>query len=291
MQRRSWPAALGLAALWGLSFLFLRELVDGFGWALAALLVCLVVALGVGVVEWSRAGRWTLGGSPDRVLVLALSICVQNVGLCLALDRLGVALAAIVLGATPLFATLTGQVWGVDRITGRAAIGLMVGLVGLVMVVVFPVHGDSWAFIAGMLAGLIGALAAAFSTRYSMLRLGGRPAASANANLAATVFTVPVVLFAGPAGAGSWGAYLTLALVGIIAAVIGPLFGVRREDGRPGRESVVKTVGVVIAAVIGMVVRGEQLSFAQFMGLLLMMAGTVLVLELVPNRVLARWRR
>jgi drug/metabolite transporter (DMT)-like permease len=291
MQRRSWPIACGLATLWGLSFLFLHGLVGGFGWPLAALLVSLVVGLGVGVVAWVGSGGWSPGGSPNHLFVLAVAVAIQNIGLCLALDRLGVSLAAIVLAATPLFATLTGQVWGIDRITGAAAIGLVVGFVGLLLVVVFPAQGDSWAFIAGVLAGLISALAAAFSTRYSALRLGARPAASANANLLAALFTLPLVLIVGSPGGGNIGGYLTLVLLGLIAAAVGPLFGVRLPTGRPERASVVKTAGVVIATLIGVVALGERLSVAQVFGLLLMVIGTLLVLELLPGSVLARWRR
>ncbi|MCA0294185.1 MAG: DMT family transporter [Actinobacteria bacterium] len=291
MQRRSWPIAVGLSALWGLSFLFLRGLVDGFGWPLASLLVCLCVGAGVGVVARLKNGRWSAGGPPGQLLVLAVSIAVQNGGLCLALDQLGVSVAAIVLGATPLFATVIGQAWGIDRITGRAAIGLVVGFVGLVLVVVFPLQGDSWASISGMFAGLVGALAAAFTMRYSALHLGSRPAASSTANLLAAVLTVPAVLLVGAPGHGSYGPYLTLLLLGLIAAAVGPLFGVRANDGRPAGESMVKTAGMVLAVLIGLVALGERLSAAQGLGLLLMVAGTVLVLELVPAWVLARLRR
>lgn len=291
MERRSWPIAVGLSALWGLSFLFLRGLVDAFGWPLASLLVCLCVAVSVGVVARFRNRRWSLGGPPGQLLVLAVSIAVQNGGLCLALDRLGVSVAAMLLGATPLFATVLGQLWGIDRLTERSTIGLVAGFVGLVLVVVFPLQGDSWASITGMLAGLIAALAAAFTGRYSAVQLGSRPAASATANLLAAVLTVPAVLMVSSSGHASFGPYLTLVLLGVIAAAVGPLFGVRSEDGRPARESLVKTAGMVLAAVIGVVALGEQLSAAQAIGLVFMVAGTALMLELVPAWVLARLRR
>jgi drug/metabolite transporter (DMT)-like permease len=281
----------GLAALWGLSFLFVHGLVDSFGWALAAALLPLIVAGALALVGRRANGRFTLGGSRMQVLTLGLAVAVQNVGLCLALSQLGVALTAVVLGAMPLFSTLTGQVWGLDRITGLTSVGLAAGFVGLLLVVAFPAQGDSWAFIAGCLAALLSALAAAFATRYAALRLGGSPAGMASGHVLAALITVPVVLFAGSTVRAGLGGFLTLGLVGLLAAGIGPLFGTEMPHGRPGRATALKTAGILVAVAAGIALVGERISGAQVFGMLLMMAGTLLVLELVPSPLFARWRR
>lgn len=289
MQQRSWPAPVGLAVLWGLSFLFLRGMVAGVGWALGALLISLVVAAAMAVVSYRGTGRLGLGGSPTQILVLGAAITAQNVGLCVALDQGGVALTAIVLGSVPLFATLTGQVWGIDRITAVGALGLGVGFLGLLLVVAFPAQGDTWAFIAGILAALIGSLAAAFGTRYASVRLGGRPQALASSSFLAALLTVPLVLIVG-LRPGNVGTYLTLLLVGMVAALVGPLFGVRSSDGAPEQASVVKAGGTVVAMLAGVVVAGERLAGVQLLGMVLMIVGTLFVLDVLPTRLRVPWR-
>jgi len=86
---------------------------------------------------------------------MGAGIAVQMIGLTIAVAHLGTALAAAAVGTVPLFAAVIGQMWGLERITGTVAAGLVTGFVGIVVVVLFPAGGISWDFIIGMFAGLL----------------------------------------------------------------------------------------------------------------------------------------
>ncbi len=213
----------GLTLLWGLSFILIRSVIGGFGWAPAISLGCLLIGLTV-------AGLAVLGGQQldlrlrwRRMLLLGAGLAVELIGLSLAVDRLGTTLAAAVVGTIPLFGTLIGQMWGFERITGRAAIGLVVGFVGIILVLLFPAAGISWDFIAGMFAGLLSAIAGAVSSRYAVARLSDTGPAElvSAAFLTAAVLTAPLAwLFPGPGGAGlvDW---LGLLVLGVVLGGVG----------------------------------------------------------------------
>jgi drug/metabolite transporter (DMT)-like permease len=110
--------------------------------------------------------------SPSRVL-LGAGLAVHLIGLAVAVDRLGTALAAVAVGTLPLFMTVIGQMWGLERITGRLVGGLATGFVGIMLVLLFPAGGISWDFIVGMFAGLLSALAGALTSRYAVARISG----------------------------------------------------------------------------------------------------------------------
>lgn len=291
MPQGRWPAHVGLSLLCGLTFILAHDIVSGFGWAPAAALGSVAVAVALAVVARLSGRRLSMPTHAGRLVILGAAVTVQNLGVCLALDRLGLALTAIGLGAIPLFATLIGQVWGMDRITGVAAAGLAVGFVGLLLVVVFPSEGDSWAFISGMLACLLAALAAAFAARYAAVRFPGRPEAPISAHLMAALVALPLALTFGRMGSGSAWNYVALILFTVLVALGGPVLDVRLPaEGQATRSNRVKTAGVVVAALAGVLLYGDRLSVGEAFGALLLVAGAALVLDLLPRGASARWR-
>ncbi|CAL8978481.1 hypothetical protein PROP_02486 [Propionicimonas sp. T2.31MG-18] len=290
MPPRNWPRFAGLAALWGASMVALWIAVGGLGWALAAVLQCLVVAATVALASRGAGARVRLGGPAVPVLVTALALAVQSAGLAVALGRLGVAPAVLVLSAMPLFAALTGQVWGIDRITGVTAAGLGVGFLGLLFVVAFPADGDSWAFITGVLCGLASALAAAFVSRYGPRRLGADPGRAVTANLLAAAVLSPWLVVAG-IGMPGLGEVAALGLIALAAVGIAPILIVPPRDAAAARfTSGVKLTGMVLALGVGLVALGDRLTALQVVGAVLVLCGTLLVSALLPPRLLRRWR-
>jgi drug/metabolite transporter (DMT)-like permease len=291
MPQGSWTAHAVLSLAWGLSFVFGLGVVGGFGWAAAAMLTSAVVALGIAVA--ARLGGHPLSVRPGlrRATVLGAWLAVQSLGMCLALSQLGLSLTAIVLGTTPLFASVIGQMWGVERITPTGVLGLVVGFLGLLLVVLFPAHGDGWDFIAGMLACLLSAFAAAFATRYADQRLPRRPGPVATAHVLAAAIAAPVALLSG----GSWPTsplgFASLVGLALVVTLAGPTLYARMADGTGVATAGVKTAGMVLAMLVGVVFLGEGLSFGQVVGMLFVLIGAGLVLGLVPTQSFARWSR
>ena len=285
MPNRSWPAHAALSVLWGLAITLVCGVVLGFGWAAAATLTSLSAAVAITASVRLDGRRLARPTHIRQMVILAGAVAVQNVGLCFALAHVGIALSAIVLGSMPLFATLFGQIWGVERITAAAAGGLATGFTGLLLVVVFPVQGDSWAFLTGIFAALLSAVAGGFAIRYGTLRLAGEPGVAVGSHVIAGLATLPLVfVFGGPRGGSVW-AYLALAALVVVIGLASPVLDLHMpRSGQGARAGMVKTLGLVVAAIVGVLFLGEQVDFGQVVGMLLLVLGAALVLELLPSR-------
>jgi drug/metabolite transporter (DMT)-like permease len=294
MQHRSSPAYVGLTVLWGLSFVLVNAVVGGFGWAPAVSLSCLLIGATVAALAVLKGATLRYRLRWKRLVLMGAGIAVQLIGLTIAVAHLGTALAAAAVGTVPLFAAVIGQMWGLERITGTAAAGLVTGFIGIVVVVLFPAGGISWDFIIGMFAGLLSAIAGAMSSRYAVARLSASgPAELVSATfLVAGVLTAPLaLLFPGPGNADlrHWAG---LVLLGVVLGGVGYTMelGLRESVGAPFASSA-RSGATIVAVFLGIVFLRESISFGQFVGVLLLLGGCILVLGLVPSRSQSARRR
>ncbi|HEY3407241.1 MAG TPA: DMT family transporter [Propionicimonas sp.] len=294
MQHRSSPAYVGLTVLWGISFLLVSAVVGGFGWASAVSLSCLLIGATVAVLAVLKGATLRYRLPWKRLLLLGAGIAVQLIGLTIAIAHLGTALAAVAVGTVPLFAAVIGQMWGLERITGTAAAGLVTGFVGIVLVVLFPAGGISWDFITGMFAGLMSAIAGAMSSRYAVARLSASGPAElvSSTFLVAGVLTAPLaLLFPGPGNVDllHWAG---LVLLGVVLGGVGYTMelGLRESVGAPFASSA-RSGATIVAVFLGIVFLRESISFGQFTGVLLLLGGCLLVLGIVGARPQAARRR
>jgi len=294
MQHRSSPAYVGLTLLWGISFVLVRAVVSGFGWAVAVSLSCLLIGATVAVLAVLKGGTLHFRFRWKRLLLLGGGVAVQLIGLAIAVDHLGTALAAAAVGTVPLFSAVIGQMWGLERITGAAAAGLVTGFIGIVVVLLFPAGGISWDFIVGMFAGLLSAIAGAMSSRYAAARLSSNGTAElvSASFLVAGVLTAPLaLLFPGPGDAGllNW---ISLLLLGVVLGGVGYSMelGLRESSGAPFASSA-RSGATIVAVFLGFVFLRESLSVGQVVGVLLLIGGCGLVLGLLPSRPVSPRRR
>lgn len=291
MQRSAPLAYAGLSLLWGVVFLLIREVAEGFGWAATVSWSSLLIAVTIAVLTWRR---FLLPANWRSLLVLGTGVAIQLVGLVLAVERLGIALAAVVVGTIPLFDTLAAQALGRKRITGLGAGGLVLGFVGILLVVGFPAQGVSWDFIAGVLCGLFSAISGAFANTYAALRLprANPPGLVAGSFLVAGLLTLPASwVFPGASGAGG-GHWLGLLLLGVVFGGIGFTLELRLRDQRgPEHAGSARSLATVLAVLLGTVFLREAVSVGQLVGMLVLIAGCNLVLGLTPRWFPAHWRR
>lgn len=285
MQRMASPAYVGLTLLWGLSFLLIKAVVGGFGWAAAVALSSILVGATVAVLAVITGRRLDFRLRWRRMLLLGAGLAVQLIGLTVAVDRLGTAVAAAAVGTVPLFSAVIGQMWGQDRITGRAAAGLVTGFLGIMLVLLFPAGGVSWDFIVGMFAGLLSALAGAMSSRYAVARLSATGPAElvSAAFIVAAILTAPLaLLFPGPGNAGP-GAWTGLIILGVVLGGFGYSIelGLRESAGAPFASSA-RCGATIVAVLCGALFLREALSAGQLLGVLMLLVGCLLVLGLVP---------
>lgn len=294
MPHRSSPAYVGLTVLWGLSFLLVRAVVDGFGWATAVSLSCLLIGVTVAVVAVLKGATLRYRLRWKRLLLLGFGIAVQLIGLAISVAHLGTALAAAAVGTVPLFAAVIGQMLGLERITASAAAGLASGFIGIAVVVLHPVGGISWDFLIGMFSGLVSALAGAMTSRYAVVRLSSSGTAElvSAGFLVAGVLTVPLaLLFPGPDSV-DFIHWLGLLLLGVVVGGVGHTIelGLRESSGAPFATSA-RSWGTIVAVGLGIVFLRESISFGQSVGVLLLIGGCLLVLGLVPSRSATARRR
>jgi drug/metabolite transporter (DMT)-like permease len=287
MQVSSSSAYVGLTLLWGFSFLMVKAVVSGFGWAPAVALSCLLIAVTIAVLAVLTGSHLDFRLRWRRMVLLGAGLAVQLIGLAVAVDRLGTALAAVAVGTVPLFMTVIGQMWGLERITGRAVGGLATGFVGIMLVLLFPAGGISWDFIVGMFAGLLSAIAGAVTSRYAVARISGcgRAELLSAAFLIAAILTAPLALIfpgSGHAGALEW---LGLLLLGVVVGGFGyTLERGLREGVGPQFATSARSGATMLAVLLGVIVLREALSGGQVVGVLLLIGGCALVIGLAPVR-------
>ena len=254
----------------------------------------LSIAAAAGLRGLARlAGRrlsWRLEWA--KVLVGALVAAAALAGGMLAMARIGVALTAFVVSAMPLFANLGSQLRGRARITGSTAIGLGLGLLGLYLVAATPVGDPSWRFIIGIIYAVAAALIAGVSGPW----LGGlieheRAVEHAVASLViagAALFCIAP--FTPPVGS-PWCVILVAGLgIGcgllllIATSELATTTSTRAVVTLPG-------TGMVLAALGGVLVLGEQVSAAQWFAAVLILAGTALLSEPLLTLLPTSWRR
>ena len=277
-----------LSVVWGCSFIVLQQAVRGFGWLGAASFRSLIAGLILLVIAavTRRKLRFSAGWRPFAV-VGATTVAGQLMGMSFAVPRIGTAMAAIFVGAIPLFTMLIGRLWGLEQITARGQLGLVFGFGGIVLLVGFPAVPITGSFLLGCAAALAGSVSAAFGSNYARRRLQGTGSyeVSTGSFLFGGLMMLPLLALVpvpGPPSVADFGYLLVLAsMMSSLAYVL--FFRLVAELGATRAISVEFFV-TAIAVTIGSVVEHERLSVPQIAGAVVIIAGCVLVLGLVPAR-------
>lgn len=230
-------------------------------------------------------------GARRWVLLGAVSLVVYAVAFYAALAGAGVALGTTVaIGSSPLFAGLVE--WAADgrRVTGRWIVATLVSVVGMVVVTLArseaPGHGSLLLGLgSALLAGLTYATyswAVARGMRGADVGTAGRGVVGAVFGLAA----VPLVVLAAVAGRDAlsvgahWPVFVYLALVPTVLGHSLYAVGLRRVSASVA--TLLSLFEPVVAAVLAVLVVGEDLGTAGWAGIALVVVG--LALLAVPRR-------
>ncbi|RQP25657.1 DMT family transporter [Piscinibacter terrae] len=276
---------IGLAALWGASFLFMRMGASEFGpFALAAVRVVgatvfLVPLLGLrgqlGVLK-DKAGPIFVVGVLNSALPF---LCFSYAALSITAG-----LSSIFNAATPLFGALIAWVWLKDRLTPSRMLGLGIGFAGVLWLAwdkaSFKPGGSGWAVVACLAATLCYGLAASFTKRHLT---GVAPLAVATGSqlAAAIVLVIPALMF-WPATMPSHQAWmaagaLALACTGVAYIIF---FRLIAHIGPANAISVTFLIPV-FAVLWGWVFLGEGITPAMVAGCAVILVGTGLTTGLL----------
>jgi drug/metabolite transporter (DMT)-like permease len=282
VSRRPLPLLLGLAAIWGSSFMFIkvavRELEPGevvFGRVLvgAVALLPAVPFLGGGWrATWQGLRRfaWPL------LLLGIFNAALPFWLLAWSEKKLDSGLAAVLQASMPLFTALFVYAWThSQRVTGGRLLGVVVGFFGVLLLVGVQPRGD----ILSALAVLLTALLYAASTVFASMRLSQAPVfvTSLGSLAFATLATLPLGIAELPSETPSWktiGSVVALGAVGLSVAYL-IYFTLIAGAGAPYAALVTYLVPA-LALMYGAVFLDEPVTASAVGGLVLILAGVAL---------------
>jgi drug/metabolite transporter (DMT)-like permease len=292
MTRRSWLMMVGAAAVWGASYMFIKVALDDFS---EGAIVCIRTALGAAVLL-ALAARWNalapLRGRWGWLVVLSV---VQVVAPFLLItfgeNHVDSQLAGILVSSAPIFTALLAL--GFDdseRSHGWGAVGIVVGMLGVIVLFGLDLSGSSDQIFGGLMI-LLASFGYAVGAMLIKHRLPGIPPVGiAGGNMAiSALLTLPLFLATLPDHAPSFKATGALVLLGAAGTGIAFLwFYTLIAEVGPQRASIIAYIAPGFSVVYGVVLLDEGFSLAAVGGLLLILAGSWLAIQSRPPR-LPNW--
>jgi drug/metabolite transporter (DMT)-like permease len=278
-----WLRLTGLAACWGLAFVFIRVAVPALGpYALVELRTLIACALLLAYAWWTGARlelrhRWRhyllLGalGSAIPFCLIAFAQTVQTASY-----------SVLVVALAPLFSALVATLWTGEPFGVRKGAGLVLGLAGVALLIGWKVDRaampPAWAIGLTLLAALFYGIAGVYTKRH----LAGASAigAAAGSQLGAALVLLPPALLAMPPavpGLLVWLNVLALALLSSALAFI-LYFRLIASIG-PVRTVSVNYLTPLFGVGGGVVLLGESVTPNMVAGAALIFAGLGLVMR------------
>lgn len=274
-------AALGV--LWGIPYLLIKVAVEEVSPGFVVFVRVTVAALVLGPVAARRGELRAVLPHWRLILVFAgVEVCVPWLLLGDAEQRITSSLAGLLVAAVPLVAALlTPAFGGEDRLDRTRALGLAVGITGVVALLGFDLGGE---LRAGLEMGLVAVGYAVGALMVGRL-LGDLPALGVMAAsfLVSTVVYLPVAVFSHPGGMPSGEVVLSLAGLALLCTVAAFLvfFALVAEVGA-NRATVITFVNPAVAVALGVALRGEPFTAGIAAGFPLVLLGCWLATRRTP---------
>lgn len=279
MSGRDGAALVGLGAIWGSSFLFMRVAAPEMG-AIPLILVRVAVAalFLVAVTAW----RGELAACRGRWGALAFLGAINSaIPFCLfahATKTLPAGFASVLNATVPLWSSAIGFLCWRERLPRIKVAGLLIGFAGVVALAWPKLHGGAER--GAVAAGLAAAVSYGFAAHYARRRLSDLSplAISTGSLIAATIELLPFAIATWPARAPGAAALGCGAVLGVVCTGVAYLFYFRLV-GRIGAPRAVTVTYLVplFGVTWGILFLGESLTLAMLLSGAVIVAGTILV--------------
>lgn len=271
-----WVLVAALSGTWGASFLFIAIGLDAFE---PGLVTALRVALGAAALTLFRQARMPVDSDawPRIILLSLLWIAIPFTLFPIAQQWISSALAGMLNGALPILAAAVAALL-LRRLPGPAQIaGIVVGFVGVVLISVPSWEGSNQ--ISGILLVLAAVAMYGLSTNIAVplqQQYGALPVAWRVTTLAA-VFTLPLGIWAVPGSEFAWDSFIAVAVLGVAGTGLA-IAGMTLLVGRAGatRGSIAIYFIPIVAAILGVVFRDEEVTALAVIGMVLVLLGAFL---------------
>lgn len=296
MSRRAWLSFAAVSLLWGMPYLFIKIAVLEVSPTLVAwtritigALVLLPLAWRLGAFEGMRRHATAL------VAFAGLEIAVPFSLIPLGETRVSSSLTAILISGMPLVVALLALRFAPDeRLTPLRALGLLVGLTGVITLLGVEFTGRPGELLG---AGCILAATLCYAAASIVVNrhLGGvNPLGSVALGLGlSSLALTPFAVLSRPAATPSPAALLALAGLGVLCTAVALVFYIALiSEAGPSRASIITYVNPAVAVLLGVLVLGESFTPLTVAELLLIVVGSWLSTDgRLPPGLAARLRR
>jgi drug/metabolite transporter (DMT)-like permease len=280
------------AGLWGASYLFIKVALDDVS---EGGIVCIRTALGAAVLLLLARQRSVLDGLRGNGRWITVIALVQVVAPFLLItfgeNHIDSQLAGILVSSAPIFTALIALRFDrAGRMTGWAAVGIVVGMLGVVLLFGLDLSGDADTLAAGVMILLASLGYAAGAMLLKRKVHGVEPVAVAGATMAiSALVTLPLFLATLPDHAPAPETVGSLLVLGAGGTGIAFLwFYTLIRDLGPARASVIAYIAPAFSVLYGTTLLGEPLTAGAIGGLVLILAGSWLAVQSRPPAPLSR---
>jgi drug/metabolite transporter (DMT)-like permease len=273
---RDWGMFLGVAVMWGGSFLFMDIALDDFS---PALIAFGRIALGAATLALLPAAREPVPRSDwPQVALLGLTwMAIPFLLLAVAQQWIDTGLAGMINATAPLFTALLGALLVRALPSRLQVVGLVVGFLGVVAISLPSVEGGS------NLAGVALVLAAAalyglaFNIAAPLQRSHGSLPVTWRALLVAATILLPAAAVGALHSTFGWGSLLALVALGALGTGVAfNWFSRLIAHVGPSRASVAIYLVPVVAVALGAALNDERLHAAALAGTAMVVGGAYL---------------
>jgi drug/metabolite transporter (DMT)-like permease len=278
MTRRTWTMMLAAAAVWGASYMFIKVALDDFS---EGAIVCIRTALGAAVLlplaVRSGALRALLGRLPWIVVLALVQVVVPFLLITYGEGHVDSQLAGILVSSAPIFTAVLALAFDHDeRSQGWSAVGILVGMLGVVALFGLDLSGSSDQVAGGLMVLGAGFCYAAGAMLLKHRMPGAQPVGVAGAEMTvAALVTLPLLIASPPTHAPGLTTVGSLVLLGAAGTGVAFLwFYTLIAELGPGRASVVAYIAPGFSVVYGVALLGEPFRLGAVFGLALILAGS-----------------
>jgi drug/metabolite transporter (DMT)-like permease len=289
VTRRSLLLFIAMSVIWGLPYLFIRIAVMDLS---PVVLVFARTSIGALILLPIVIARGELRGLFKSWLPLlafaAVEIGIPWVMLASAEQKITSSLAGLLVSAVPLVGVVIATSLGNREHLGMASLsGLLLGVLGVAAIVGFDLRTSDWLALVAMGVVVVAyAVGPVIVTRY----LGELPSMGviAVALAACAIVYAPVAAAQWPRSVPHVGTIVSVAVLAVVCTALAfVLFFALIAQIGPVRATVITYINPAVAAVLGVAVLHESFTMGMAVGLVLVIAGSVLATRRPRERAVA----
>lgn len=274
-----------LAAIWGSSFLFMRIAAPVLGPAVLIEYRVGFAAVFLAIVGVILKKRLDVRANWKHYLVLGLlNSALPFLLFAFAARTLSASVLSVLNATAPMWGALIGALWSRQAISGRSALGLILGTGGVALLVGFDQVASREGAGIAIAAALVAAVSYSIASAYAKTAKSVEPFANAHGSMwAATLLVIPVLpFFPAPAEPtiGIMGAALALGVLCSGIAYI--LYFKLIQDVGPTSALTVTFLNPLFGILWGSLFLGEVVGWHTILGAAIVITGTALVTGFRP---------